>query len=95
MLRPLQIQRQQPLQNLLIGQITLPPIRGEDGSIELFVSKIELGGTGVVEVGDGAFLIRFGLRFVRQLETARSDSHLKGDCHLVFRFKQAYKRIHI
>ena len=33
-LTSLQIQRQQLLQNLFIGQITLPAIGGEDGIVE-------------------------------------------------------------
>ena len=38
---PLQIQRQQLLQNLLIIQITLPPIRGKDSLIEPFVRQLQ------------------------------------------------------
>jgi hypothetical protein len=45
---PLQIQRQQLLQNLLIRQIGLPAIRGADGGIETFVREFEPGGTSVV-----------------------------------------------
>ena len=46
--RPLQIQRQQLLQNLLIGQMTLPPIRRKYSLIESLVREIKPGGTGVV-----------------------------------------------
>jgi len=48
LLSSLQIQGQQFLQNLLITQVTLPAIRGEDGFIEAFVGEIEPAGTGVI-----------------------------------------------
>gem|GEM_PF-6146397 len=47
LLRPLQIQRQQLLQNLLIAQITLPPICRKDCFIEPLVGEIVPGGTDV------------------------------------------------
>ena len=42
---PLQVQRQQLLQDRLIAQFGLPPIRREDGFVEALVGEIEPGGT--------------------------------------------------
>jgi hypothetical protein len=49
-LAPLQIQGQQLLQNLLIGQIGLPAIGGKDGFIEPLVCKFQPCRTSVDKV---------------------------------------------
>jgi hypothetical protein len=55
---PLQIQRQQPRQYLLIHDIVRPAIGVEDGAIELLVRQIQPGRPFVVEVGERALLQR-------------------------------------
>jgi hypothetical protein len=57
--RPLQIQLQQPRQNLLNAHTRIPAIGGEDGGVEFFVGEVEPGGAFVVEVGERA-LLQFG-----------------------------------
>jgi hypothetical protein len=52
--RSFQVQRQQLFQDLLIAQIGRPAVGGKDGGIQFFVRQVEPGGTGVVEVGQGA-----------------------------------------
>jgi hypothetical protein len=51
-----QIPHQQPSQDLFACQIGYPAIGGEDRFIKALVSKIQPGGTGIVEVGQSAFL---------------------------------------
>jgi hypothetical protein len=51
----LQIQLQQPLQNLIIGQALRPAIRGEDCRIEFIVRQVEPGGMRVIKAGKRAF----------------------------------------
>ena len=51
--RPLQIQPQQPLQYLLIPQLTRPTIRRKHRRVQLLVRQVKPGGAGVVQVGLG------------------------------------------
>ena len=54
---PLQIQRQQPLQNLLIGQVARPAIGCKNGFIQLLVRQFQPGGMGVVQIRERAFFL--------------------------------------
>ncbi len=65
--RPLQIQRQQPLQHLLIGEIMRPAVGVEDGRIQLPVRQVEPGWSLVVEVGQRA-LLEFGFAHTWRVE---------------------------
>ncbi len=59
--RPFQIQRQQPRQNLLVAQIVRPAVGVEDGSVEPLVRGVQPRRPRIVEVGEGAFLqLSFG-----------------------------------
>ena len=51
LLRSLQIQGQQSLEDLFIGQGVLPAVGGEDGLIEPVVRQVQPGGTLVVQAG--------------------------------------------
>jgi hypothetical protein len=55
--RPLQIQRQQPLRNLLVGQIARPTICCKDGFIQFLVRQFQPGGTGVVKICECALFL--------------------------------------
>jgi hypothetical protein len=52
--RPLQVQRQQPRQDLVVGQVSGPPVRGEHGRVERPMRQVEPGQPRVVEVGERA-----------------------------------------
>ena len=49
---PLQVQQQEPLQDLLVGQVMRPAVGIEHGLIELLVRHVQPGGTLVVEIGE-------------------------------------------
>lgn len=54
--RPLQIQRQQFRQQLVIRNVRRPTVGGEHGFVEAFVDVVQPRGAFVVEVGQRAFL---------------------------------------
>ena len=66
---PLQVQRQQPLQDLLVGQVVRPAVGVEHGAVELLVGQIEPGWALVVQVGERA-LLQLGLGRVLRVEPA-------------------------
>jgi hypothetical protein len=66
--RPLEIQRQQLLEDRLVVEIGGPAVGGEDGGVELLVRESEPGRAGVVEVRQSPLLeLRGGLGVARVL----------------------------
>jgi hypothetical protein len=54
---PLQVESQQLLEALLVAEVGGPAIGGGDGGIEALMGQVQPGGTLVVKVGEGAFLL--------------------------------------
>jgi len=71
-----QVQRQQPLQNLLIRDLVRPTVRIQHRLAQLLVCQVEPGGALVVEVSEGALFEFFflGILYV-DLLTAFVVSH--------------------
>jgi hypothetical protein len=61
---PPQVEREQPLQNLLVAEVGRPAVGGGDGSVEAAVGQGEPGGTLVVQVRERALLEFAGGVFV-------------------------------
>ena len=72
-LAPLQVQRQQPLQDLLVAQVVRPAVGVEDRLVQLPVGQVQPGRALVVEVGQGA-LLQLGLARPLRVEPARRAS---------------------
>ena len=49
-----EVQGEQPLQDLLVGQVGGPAVGGGYGGVEFLVGQVQPGGALVVEVGQGA-----------------------------------------